>query len=526
MKEPLGSPTTAASATPAQINQYRILARIGEGGMGAVYKARDENLGRIVALKLLALAHIHEQDRLRFRREARTASSLNHPNIITIYDFGQSDGVDFLAMEFVEGDTLRRRMHGESRDPLPRLLGYAHQAALGIARAHAGGVIHRDLKPGNIMVTRTGLVKVLDFGLAKMTGSPDPDQQQQDLTVTGILTVPGGIFGTPAYMSPEQSLGEPLDHRSDIFSFGAILFEIACGRKPFEGGNSQVTLQQIAVRPAPRITEFNPAAPEELAVLVDRCLQKSPEHRPQSMDEVAGELERILASAQTPAPPEVPPPAPAAPHKNRRTYLVAAAAILVAGIAGLLAGLRPWHQPVAPAASYALTYAIETQAVQQDGKPAGEPVVVPPRGAFQGGWRFRLRVQPAGAGHVYLINRGPDPSGSDRYWILYPPAALETSQTLLPVGQPSWTGWFVFDQTPGTERLWIVWSRQPLAAIESRRNNAPIPIDAAGPLTSLLDRLEVAAAPLKRTENRSGAVLLQGSPGQEVFGEKLELTHQ
>lgn len=282
-----------------KLGHYKVIQKIGQGGMGAVYEAKDENLGRRVALKIIRLSDNSTMTRQRFRREARAASALNHPNIVTIYEFGNDNDIDFLAMEYVEGHTLRHYIVDEPA-PLPQMLGYARQAALALGHAHSKSVVHRDLKPGNIMITPTGLVKVLDFGLAKLIEGSSADGIEGSTHPTP-LTQPGSVLGTPAYMSPEQSLGEPTAAASDIFSFGVILFEMACGRRPFDSNHSMVTLQEIAFKRAPLLNEFNPQAPAALAALVDHCLNKAPADRPGSMGVIAAQLAAIQEDLERPA---------------------------------------------------------------------------------------------------------------------------------------------------------------------------------------------------------------------------------
>src|SRR5947209_15829885 len=286
----------------ARLGRYEIRSQIGAGGMGEVYLAQDTKLDRKVALKILPADLAANQDRMRrFVQEAKSAASLNHPNIATIHEIGESDGVNFIAMEFIDGATLREKIHREQTD-LRKLLRYLQHVAEGLAKAHAAGIVHRDLKPDNIMITRDGHAKILDFGLAKLTES----QQKSSLVggegaseaATAILqehSTPGAIIGTVGYMSPEQAQGKTneIDHRSDIFSFGCILFEAATGRRAFEGKDALDTLHKIVHAPAPQIKEFNAGAPDELQRIVRRCLMKDPEERYQSIKDVAIELKEM-----------------------------------------------------------------------------------------------------------------------------------------------------------------------------------------------------------------------------------------
>ncbi len=280
------------------VSHYRILSRIGAGGMGDVYLAQDRKLERKVALKILPADVASNHDRMeRFVREAKSAAALNHPNIATIHEIGESDGVNYIAMEFVDGVTLRDKIHQRQTD-LRKLLRYLQHVADGLAKAHAAGIVHRDLKPDNIMITHDGHAKILDFGLAKLIEQPPTSAGDSSETVTAVMqrhSTPGTVMGTVGYMSPEQALGnnKDIDQRSDIFSFGCILFEVATGRKPFEGESVIKSLHMVIYEPAPPITELNPSAPSELQRIVRRCLAKDPDDRYQSIKEVAIELKEL-----------------------------------------------------------------------------------------------------------------------------------------------------------------------------------------------------------------------------------------
>jgi len=263
------------------ISHFSILERLGEGGMGVVYKARDTHLDRLVAIKVLPADKVSNAERRqRFIREAKAASSLNHPNIITVHEVGSEDGLDFIVMEFVGGKTLDLLI-GRKGLKLGETLKYGAQIADALAAAHAAGIIHRDLKPGNIMVTDSGQVKVLDFGLAKVTTSGPLDP-----TLTGNQTEEGTILGTVAYMSPEQAQGKNLDARSDIFSLGSVLYEMMTGQKAFSGETKLSTLSSILERDPPPPSAIVKEMPPELEKLVLRCMRKDPERRLQHMGDI------------------------------------------------------------------------------------------------------------------------------------------------------------------------------------------------------------------------------------------------
>ena len=297
---------TLASGT--KLGRYEIRAKIGAGGMGEVYLAQDTKLERKVALKILPADVASHRDRMdRFVREAKAAAALNHPNIAHIYEIGEAEGQNFIAMEFIDGQTLRKVIHSGQAD-MPKLLRYLQHVAEGLAKAHAAGIVHRDLKPDNIMVTRDGHAKILDFGLAKLIepqqSSVDTGEAASELA-TAILqqhSTPGVVLGTVGYMSPEQAQGKTkeIDQRSDIFSFGCILYEAVTGHKAFAGKDAVDSLNKTIREPVTPISDFRPDAPNDLQRVVRRCLAKDPEDRYQTIKDVAielRELRRDLAGA-------------------------------------------------------------------------------------------------------------------------------------------------------------------------------------------------------------------------------------
>jgi serine/threonine protein kinase len=275
------------------VAQYRFIDKLGAGGMGEIYKAQDTRLNRFVAIKVLTASKSGTPERRkRFLQEAQAASSLNHPNIITIHDVLSEGDTDFMVMEFVAGKTLSDLIpKGGLR--VPQTLKYALQMADALQTAHAAGIIHRDLKPGNIMVTDSGLVKILDFGLAKFADRNPVTKIGEDdetLPASEPLTVEGSIMGTVAYMSPEQAQGKKVDARSDIFSFGAVLYEMVTGRRAFEGDSTLSTLSSILRDDAKPMSEVAPDVPAQLEEVIRQCLRKPLDDRYQSMREVQGAL--------------------------------------------------------------------------------------------------------------------------------------------------------------------------------------------------------------------------------------------
>ncbi|HEV8137354.1 MAG TPA: protein kinase [Pyrinomonadaceae bacterium] len=281
-----------------KLGRYEIRSKLGAGGMGEVYLAEDSQLRRRVALKILPGDLASTQDRMRrFIQEAQAAAALNHPNIATIHEIGESDSVNFIAMEFIDGFTLRELIHGKQTE-MSKLLRYLQHVAEGLAKAHSAGIVHRDLKPDNIMITREGHAKILDFGLAKLIEHrpmPGGDLSEIATAVIPQHSSPGTVMGTVGYMSPEQAQGKTkeIDQRSDIFSFGCILFEAATGKKPFEGDSVIKSLHMVVYEAALTISDLNPSAPPDLQRIVRRCLEKDPEERYQSIKEVAIELKQL-----------------------------------------------------------------------------------------------------------------------------------------------------------------------------------------------------------------------------------------
>jgi serine/threonine-protein kinase len=305
-----GSSASLPSLAPnTSLDHFEIRSLLGRGGMGEVYLAEDTRLHRKVALKILPAAVATDQDRMRrFEQEAQAAAALNHPNIAHIYEIGAAAGVNFIAMEFVDGVTLRAKIHSEHAE-LRKLLKYLQQVAEGLAKAHTVGIVHRDLKPDNIMITRDNYAKILDFGLAKLVEPQRPlsvDSVAASEAGTAIMaqqSLAGIVMGTAGYMSPEQALGrvKEIDQRSDVFSFGCILFEAATGHKPFEGQDILDSLHKIVHAPTPQIKETNPSAPHELQRIVRRCLAKDPDERYQTIKDAALELKEVRQGMAGPA---------------------------------------------------------------------------------------------------------------------------------------------------------------------------------------------------------------------------------
>src|SRR5262250_2052238 len=276
------------------ISHYRIIEKLGAGGMGVVYKAHDLRLERPVALKFLPDDLSHNPQALeRFRREALATSALNHANICTVHDIGEQDGRPFLAMEFVDGETLRQHMAGKPL-AIEEILSLGIQIADALDAAHNQGIIHRDIKPGNIFVTKRGQAKVLDFGLAKLVARGPAARDSTEVSQASAeepLSIVGIISGTPSYMSPEQIRGDDLDTRADVFSLGLLLYEMATGKKAFGGSTGGVIIEAILSRSPEPVRTVNPELPIELEAIVNKAIEKDKEKRYQSAAEVRADLQ-------------------------------------------------------------------------------------------------------------------------------------------------------------------------------------------------------------------------------------------
>jgi Tol biopolymer transport system component len=421
----------------ARLGPYEILAPLGAGGMGEVYRARDTRLGRVVAIKVLpsALAAIPERV-TRFEREARSASALNHPNIVTIYEIGSCDSVSYIAMELVDGDSLREVLL-EGALPVRLLLQIGAQVAEGLAKAHASGIVHRDLKPENVMVTEDGHVKILDFGLAKLTQPDSSSDGPPPRTVSGA-TQEGVVLGTVGYMSPEQATGASVDYRSDQFSFGSILYEMATGRRAFQRASAPQTQTAIIQDEPEPIAALNPRIPAALRLTVLRCLAKEARNRYASTEDLARELATIRDNlSEVSAPAAALAPEPVAPRRRWWIAAVVGAAILLTlGIVGWRLRERDyfWKNPLAGAQFTRLTDWEGSEfdaAISSDGKFVA--FISDKAGAFDA-WVIQL-----GSNDVLNLSRGliPVPYGDRRRNVGF---AGDDAHVWIGVSRPGRTG--------------------------------------------------------------------------------------
>ena len=324
----------------AKLGPYEIQSSLGAGGMGEVYRARDARLGREVALKVLPESLSRDADRLRrFEQEARAVAALNHPNILAIHDIGDQGGTRFIVSELLEGESLRAELeHGALS--VRKATDYAAQIAQGLAAAHEKSIVHRDLKPENIFITKEGRVKILDFGLAKLVSDGAPKAEAGGLTLTSSPTQAGVVMGTVGYMAPEQVRGSTVDSRTDIFGFGAVLYEMVSGQRAFHHDTAAETMTAILREDPPELSELTQPVSPGLERIVRRCLEKAPEQRFQSAKDLAFALEALGGTSQTTAR-----QAALGPSRSKRWMVVAPVAVLAAGMMAYFAGTRHHSQP-------------------------------------------------------------------------------------------------------------------------------------------------------------------------------------
>jgi len=437
IRESIGQAARDITYTGRMLGHYSVLERLATGGMSEVYLALDPRLARKVALKLLPRGMSSDGERVqRFQHEARAASALNHPNILTIYDIGEAGGQLYIAMEFVEGEPLHTLI---ANGPLPvdEVLAIAKQIATALEAAHEAGILHRDIKPGNVIRRADGLVKVLDFGLARSASLLLPQH--------GPVTIPGTILGTPAYMSPEQARGREVDARADLWSLGAVLYELLSGVPPFTGGDTADILVAVLDKAPKQLAELRPDLPPRLSRLVHRLLSKDVAARYGTAREVLDELQAIGLESSTPAP----------RTRRWRAPAVAAGAAALALFAAV--GYQQFHPPP-PLQSVGYTISAEQK--------NGTEFSVRPGEVLPSGSRFRLQLRPSEAGYLYLVGEDRETGG---FALLFPLPSINAASARIQGGEPLATGWYQFSARPGKERLWLVWATSPVPVLENLR---------------------------------------------------------
>ena len=509
------------------VGHYKIVQLLDVGGMGEVYLADDDLLNRKVALKLVWPGLAMSGDQLkRFKREAQASSALNHPNILTIHEFGTENDSNYIVSEFVDGVTLRRRMSDRALT-LPETLDVAVQVASALVAAHEAGIVHRDIKPENIMIRRDGIVKLLDFGIAKLTMPSSHDAESGSEAQTFFKTAPGIVMGTPNYMSPEQARGVAVDGRTDIWSVGVVIYEMCSGQVPFSGDTQTDVLVEILSKPLPPLANAAATVPGEISRIVDQALAKNAAERYQSVGELYADLKALknrlefeeqLAQTAVPSAAErsvrpkesgqrVMPTGvqsaatranpihatnPVADAATSMRFLVPVlisllvAAVAIGGYywatkdadqtAPLAASPVPPGPPVDAGAApeRTLAYSLTVQSYS-DGRYKS-PFVLSGEMLFRNRDRIRLNIKSLQAGQLYILNQGPDGGdGSKQFNILFPTpttnngSASLTADQELQIPQQSW---FELDNKEGTEQVSLVWSDRPIPELESAKRFA------------------------------------------------------
>jgi len=466
-----------------KLGSYLILDQLGTGGMGEVYLAKDSRLERTVALKVLSPDIAEDKHRMqRFRQEAKVASSLNQPNILTIFEFGEVDGLTFLATEFIDGETLRTWLHRD-RLKVPETIDVAIQVLTALEAAHEARIVHRDIKPENVMIRhRDRLVKVVDFGLAKVTEKRSRAFTEQGLdteAITEFKTTPGVLMGTINYMSPEQARAGAVDERTDIWSVGVMLYEMVTGVIPFGGPTTSHTLVQIIEQEPPPLSKATDA-PAELQRIIRKAMAKSPDERYQSAKDMAVDLKHLqkqldhreVATDDTDYTDQG--------SEKKRVVFVALVA-MVAATAAIFAvsvwrasrerppAAVPGPGPVVAQPERMLTYWLTVQKFR-DGR-LKEPYVIAGEINFEAGDQIRLNVRTPQAGYLYVLNEGPRTGETvPEFVMLFPSPTANKGSPLLAADQQiqiPQKSWLRFDAQEGVERLWLVFAEKAVPELES-----------------------------------------------------------
>jgi len=482
-------PPQQALAKGQQFGSYVILDSLGAGGMGEVYLAQDSRLDRTVALKVLSRDVSLDQRRMqRFRQEAKVASSLNQANILTVYEFGEVDGLTYIATELVDGETLRDYLR-PNKLKLAEILDITMQVLAALDAAHEARIVHRDIKPENVMIRRRDhVVKVLDFGLAKVTEKRAPTMNvEESEAATEFKTAPGTVMGTINYMSPEQAQASHVDERTDIWSTGVMIYEMLAGKMPFTGATSSHTIVQILEKDPAPLSKFA-QVPAELDRIVMKSIAKSPDERYQTAKDMLIDLRALkkrldveaeivrTSSPTTPAAAVATNEIHSEPQKKRVLVL---ALIGMAVVTAAIFGINMWRSsrartnttvvtPPAPSAERTLTYWITVQKFR-NGKPYQDPIIVPGEMIFEADYQIRVNVRSSQSGHLYILNEGPA-SAQPEFVVLFPSTTANGGSSSLPASQlvqiPE-QSWFRFDAQQGVEKLWLVFSEEAVPELEA-----------------------------------------------------------
>jgi serine/threonine protein kinase len=496
---------TRRLADEQRIGPYRIIKHLGTGGMGEVYLATDSRLDRVVALKILSGELAQDKRRMqRFQREARIVSSLNHPNILTLFEFGEIESLHFLASEYVDGQTLREYLN-KKRLKLSEILDITLQICAALETAHESKIVHRDIKPENVMIRRRDhIVKVLDFGLAKATEPASVTHATDSEVVTQFKTAAGNILGTVNYMSPEQAQGLPVDERTDLWSTGVIIYEMVTGRAPFKGRTSSHTIVQILEKgplPLTQATGVTPA--HELERIVNKALAKQPDERYQTAKDLIIDLRNLRKQLDRETELKGSGEALVNEESSKTTSTIVAAStietslslqkgkivkvgLLLAVLAFLSVGLWQLNQrrltpapretlTSAPVTELRLTYSITVQKYR-DNKPFEPPFQLAKEMLFESDYQIRLNVTSQQPGFLYILNEGPHDEGQPAdFVVLFPSVTSNGGSALVSESQPIHIpekSWIKFDKEKGTERIWLVFAPAAVPELEPIRSYA------------------------------------------------------
>ena len=494
-----------------QLASYEIIDTLGVGGMGEVYLAKDLRLDRTVALKVLSEEIASDKRRMqRFHQEAKIASSLNQPNILTIFEFGEIDEVTFLVTEFIDGVTLREYLR-DKKLKIAEIIDIATQVLAALDAAHEAHIVHRDIKPENVMIRhRDRVVKVLDFGLAKVAERKPSmlnGKGSQLEAATEFKTAPHTVMGTLNYLSPEQAQAHAVDERTDIWSTGVMIYEMVTGLMPFKGTTMSHTIVQILEKDPVPLTQFTQRkTPEELQRIVSKALAKDPEERYQTAKDMLIDLRTLKRYLELDAANERfsavhtqelhAPTDPVGPrltrhasyNKTRNSAIATAVLVIALGIFYVIKISRPVSEqtnssninaslPSVPVASEArtLTYWITVQKFR-DNNPYQDPFTLPGEMIFEADYQIRMNFRSPQSGHLYVLSEGPPArSAQTQFVALFPSSTANNGSSLLPADQvvkiPEKT-WFQFDQEQGTEKLWLVFSADAIPELEGLRQFA------------------------------------------------------